>query len=300
MTPAGFRQAFRVALDHLNAGALADADAACAVLRRAAPDDPAVLQLEATIALRHDRPEAAWQLVSRVLAMRPGHRPSVILAAQAARAMKRLDLVVPLLRQAIEQSEPAFLLCGALLDLGDPSFDAVFAWVADHHPGRAAEWQQLGVALQRASRPQAALQAFSLAAAADPALTGAHFGRGLLLRDAGRMQEAAAALQRCVALDPAAAAAWFALGLTRQDLGDEVGAAEAFSGALTRRPDFAEAAVNLGIALQRTGDMGAAMTAYRTAMRVRPDTFGRIAQAVTSARTGMLWLSMQALRTALA
>ena len=60
---------------------------------------------------------------------------------------------------------------------------------------------------------------------------------------------------------------------------------------MRERPSFAEAAVNLGIALQRLGHMPAALDAYSTAIRIRPDTFGRIAQAVTTARTGMLWLS---------
>jgi hypothetical protein len=45
--------------------------------------------------------------------------------------------------------------------------------------------------------------------------------------------------------------------------------------------------------------MPAAMDAYRSAVRSRPDSFGRIAQAVTAARTGMLWLDPAAFRRAL-
>jgi cytochrome c-type biogenesis protein CcmH/NrfG len=84
--------------------------------------------------------------------------------------------------------------------------------------------------------------------------------------------------------------------LTAQDLGDEAGAADAFSAALRTRENFAEAAVNLGIARQRLGDMAAALTAYRQAIRLRPETFSRIAQALTSASTGMLCLDVGALR----
>jgi cytochrome c-type biogenesis protein CcmH/NrfG len=57
-----------------------------------------------------------------------------------------------------------------------------------------------------------------------------------------------------------------------------------------------EAAVNLGIALQRLGDMDAAMGAYRSAIAIRPDSLGRIAQAVTADRTGMLYLDLGAFR----
>lgn len=130
-------------------------------------------------------------------------------------------------------------------------------------------------------------------------LADAEFGRGLLLREAGRMTEARTALLRAVTLDPTAAGAWFALGLTHQGLEDEPAAAIAFQAALRERPGFAEAAVNLGIALQRLGDMQAAIEAYRHAIRIRPDTFGRVAQAVTAARTGMLWLDLAAFRRAL-
>jgi cytochrome c-type biogenesis protein CcmH/NrfG len=110
---------------------------------------------------------------------------------------------------------------------------------------------------------------------------------------------ARAALQQAVTLNPTASGAWFALGLTCQDLHDETKAVTAYQAALRHRPDFAEAAVNLGIALQRQGDMPAAIDAYRSAIRIRPDSFGRIAQAVTAARTGMLWLDPAAFRRAL-
>jgi tetratricopeptide (TPR) repeat protein len=299
-----FEQTLRGALACLNAGDVARATEACTALRQAAPEDPAVLQLHATIAMRTGQPAEAWGSIRRALAVRPGHVPSLILAGHAALEAGLPGQAVPQLREAIARApdhpQPAFLLCRALLVLGDPSLDAALAWTADKHPSRAAEWQQLGVALQRAHRQAAALAAFTRAAAADPKLAAARFGRGLLLRDAGRMQAASSELEDAVALDPAASGAWFALGLTRQDLNDEAGAAAAFQAALAIRADFAEAAVNLGIALQRLGDITAAMDAYRTAVRIRPDTFGRIAQALTSARTGMLWLSPAALRRALA
>ena len=291
-------------MTHLNAGALEQAAGVCEELRQAAPDDPAVLQLHATIALRTGKPNDAWHSIRRCLAMRPGHVPSLILGGRVAREAGIPDQAVPLLREAVarapDQAEPGFLLCRALLDLNDPSLDAAFAWVAAKHPLQAGEWLRLGIALQRAQRPASALAAFTLAAAADPTLSGAPFGRGLLLREAGRMGEAKAALDQAVAIDPAASAAWFALGLTCQDLSDEAAAARAFAAALAQRADFAEAAVNLGIALQRLGKMPAAIEAYRTAVRIRPDTLGRIAQAVTAAGTGMLWLSPAAFRAALA
>jgi tetratricopeptide (TPR) repeat protein len=291
-----FEQAFRAALAHANAGDLAAAAAACTLLRSERPHDPAVLQLAATIAYRLGRLPEARDTIRLSLARRPGHVPSLLLAARLAEPS---DQAEPLLRQAIAASpelpEPAFLLCHTLLGLGDASIAGALAWAGQRHPGHAAEWQKLGIALQRARHPAAGL-AFARAAAAEPASAEAQFGLGLSARDAGRMQEAATALYRAVALDPCNSAAWFALGLTCQDLNDEAGAAMAYRAALREKPDFAEAAVNLGIACQRLGNMPGAIAAYRSAIRIRPDSFGRIAQAVTSASTGMLCLDPAAFR----
>jgi tetratricopeptide (TPR) repeat protein len=297
-----FEQRFRIALAHVNEGNLDAAVAACAELRHARPDDPAVLQLHATLALRTGNPHEALDSIQRSLTVRPGHVPSLVLAARAAVAAGVPDQAVSPLREVVacapDLAEPAFLLCRTLLDLGDKSFDAMLDLAAARYRTHAADWQQLGLALQRARRPIAALAAFTRAAAADPTLADAQFGRGLVLRDTGRMTEAQTALRQAVELDPTASGAWFALGLTCQDLQDEAGAAAAYQAALRARPGFAEAAVNLGIAFQRLGDMEAAIDAFRSAVRIRPDTFGRIAQAMTTARTGMLWLDVGAFRRA--
>jgi tetratricopeptide (TPR) repeat protein len=298
-----FEQQFRSALALVNAGTIDQAAAACARLRRDRPDDPAVLQLHATIALRTGRPGDALDSIRRSLALRPGHVPSLILAGQAARANDTPAAAVAPLREAVarapDRAEAAFLLCRTLLDLDDPDLGVVLEQTTQRHAGQAAEWQQLGVALRRAGKAGSALAAFTRAAAADPGLAAAAFGIGLLLREAGRIGEARIALERAVALEPTSSGAWFALGLTYQDIGDDPRAAAAFQAALRERPEFAEAAVNLGIALQQQGRMDDAIEAYRTAVRIRGDTIGRIAQAVTAARTGMLWLDLGAFRRTL-
>jgi tetratricopeptide (TPR) repeat protein len=294
---------FREALARLNAGDLDGAGKACEALRRIAPDDAAVLQLHATVALRAGKPADALGSIRRSLVLRPGHVPSLLIAARAARGAGVAQQALAPLREALarapDHAEAAFLLCQTLLDLGDPSLDRAVEQAAARHPDNAPAWQQMGLAFQRAQRPEAALAAFTRASEADPMLADAHFGRGLALRDVGRMEDARLALQRATELEPAAAGAWFALGLTCQDLLDEAAAASAFQAALDARPGFAEAAVNLGICLQRLGDMDAAIEAFRRAIRIRPDTLGRIAQAVTAARTGMLWLDPAAFRRAL-
>jgi len=94
--------------------------------------------------------------------------------------------------------------------------------------------------------------------------------------------------------------AWFQLSLQRQDDGDLQGAAQALREVLALMPGRAEAAVNLGIVLQEDGRMDEAMQAYGHAYRLRADTFGRIAHALATAKTGRLWLRLDDLRAALA
>ena len=65
-------------------------------------------------------------------------------------------------------------------------------------------------------------------------------------------------------------------------------------------PELAEAHVNLGICLQQTGDIAAAKASFGSAMRLRSDTFGRIAQALSAAPRGELWLDSERLRQSLA
>jgi cytochrome c-type biogenesis protein CcmH/NrfG len=98
---------------------------------------------------------------------------------------------------------------------------------------------------------------------------------------------------------PGAARGWFALGIVEQDQRNFSAAAAAYEQTLENEPTMAEAAVNLGICQQEVGDLEAAKSAYRRAMRIRPDTFGRIAQALTMAPRGELWLDLRALRASL-
>lgn len=115
----------------------------------------------------------------------------------------------------------------------------------------------------------------------------------------GDLDNAAATLQMAVAQAPDFAEAWFHLGLVIQDLGRPGDAADAYRAALRAQPRMCEAALNLGVSLQDTGAIEPAMDAYARAVRIRPAIFNRVAQALTSAPTGRLWLDLSALRRAL-
>jgi tetratricopeptide (TPR) repeat protein len=159
-----------------------------------------------------------------------------------------------------------------------------------------ADNAQLGAVLQTINRPREAIAAFRRALEAAPDLAEARAALGSCLRQTGELQLARAELERATTLRPQDGRAWFALGLVCEDLRDTQGAIRAYRRSIEAMPDIPEAHVNLGLNLQNAGDLDAAMDCYRRAMRLRPDTFGRIAQALTSAKKGRLWLNPARLR----
>ncbi len=221
--------------------------------------------------------------------------------ARAARASGDGEAAVRALREAVrlapDAAGPLFGLCAALLDAGRPEAAAVLDSLLERFPAGEG-WGEIGAVLVRAGKREAALVCLTRAAAAvpRPALL---LQRSALLRELGRTAEAEAALDHAVALEPRAVRGWFLLGLCRQDRHDPRGAAAAYRKALAIDPALAEAAVNLGTALQDAGDLDGAKAAYARAVGLRPDTFGRVAQAVTAAPKGELWLDLGAFRRSL-
>jgi tetratricopeptide (TPR) repeat protein len=155
---------------------------------------------------------------------------------------------------------------------------------------------RLGAALQAINRPLEACIAFRRALGAAPDLVEARAALGACLRQVGELQAARVELERALTLRPEDGRAWFTLGLVCEDLGDHPSAIQAYRRSIEAQPDVPEVHVNLGLNLQNAGDLDAAMDSYRRAVRLRPDTFSRIAQALTSAKKGRLWLNSARLR----
>lgn len=232
-----------------------------------------------------------------------------------------------------DEPAPWFLLCRLLLLARDERAAALLPRL-ERFPSFAPGWEEIGTTLLSQSKPAAAHVAFARAIAHAPDRARAHLGRaaafeaerrhadaaaalaraealmpdawelayrrGLMLRECGALAEACEALERATAHPEASATAWHALGITCQDLDDAPAAVSAYRRALALRADFHEAALNLGAALQDAGDFDAALDAYAIAYRLAPESFGRIAQATTSSRTGRLFVDPERLRGLLA
>jgi tetratricopeptide (TPR) repeat protein len=305
-----------------------------------APDDPAAHQLVATVAWQRGDHVETLRWAQSCLALQARHAPALLLAGRAARAAGDPDRALQFFREAAqcapERADAAFMTCIALLERGDAKANDALHDLLRRFPHDAEGWYEIGMTLYRAGKFEAALVAFTRAAESvqDPRHD---IARAASLRALGRLGETAdvlrtarsrwpdntdIALQLALSLhklgDLAAARAeferilksnaasannanlWFAYGLVCQDAHDVPAAVMAYRRALELSPELAEAYVNLGICLQQTGDITAAKAMFGSAMRLRPDTFGRIAQALSAAPRGELWLDPERLRQSLA
>ena len=292
-------QAFAKALRALGAGATDEAAQIASALARRRPDDPAARQLMAAVALAKSDPVEAerWALAS--LAVRPDHSATLILAARAARARGDLPAAFERFARARElnpdRSEAAFGVAAILIQQNAPeaprSVSDLQRLFPDHGPG----WSEIGAQSEQAGKWELAADAYARAANSRPSAK-LHLRLGSALQSLGRRSEAVASYRKALELDPASAETWFKLGLALQDGRRPADAALAYRRALSLRPELAEAEANLGVALQELGDLAAAKEAYCRAIRLKPEAFGRIAQALTMAPTGELWMDLAALR----
>jgi tetratricopeptide (TPR) repeat protein len=287
------------ALKALADGADAKAAEMAEGLRRRWPEDASVHQLMAAVALRQSKPADAERWALSSLAARPKHFATLMLAALAARAQGHWQDALERYARAAEleptRSEATFAAAIATIMI-DPAnaADAVDA-LRRRFPDPSPAWAEIGGALERTARWELAAQAFALALKAQPSAK-LSLRLGAALQSLGRRGEAAAAYQTALQLDPSSAEAWFKLGLVFQDSRHSDRAEEAYRRALALRPDLAEAEANLGVVLQEQGDLPAAKQAYGRAINLMPSAFGRVAQALTTAPKGELWLDLAALR----
>jgi tetratricopeptide (TPR) repeat protein len=324
------------ALSALRAGNLLEAEEICDELHAFAPQEPAVHQLAATIAVQRGRFEEAMRWACSCLALRPDHSPALILAGRAARGAGDLGQSAVWFQRASDVSphrpEAAFLLCITLLEQRDASALALLERLLRDFPDYAAGWSEVGAMLRKVGQLAGAAVAYARAAkasnepwrqvrlgevlrslgrsgeavaafrgAVEMAPDRADFRMALAacLRESGEFQLARRELEHVVSIETGVSQHWFALGLVCEDLRDLAGAIFAYRRSTELDPTLPEAHVNLGLNLQKSGEFEAAMVAYRQAVRLRSDTFGRVAQALASARKGQIWLNLGRLRRSL-
>jgi len=121
----------------------------------------------------------------------------------------------------------------------------------------------------------------------------------VLCHERGDSGAASLHVERSLKARPAHVPTLIVAALVRQDVHDLAGAAQALQAVLQQQHDHVAARVNLGVVRLEQGRLEEALDEFGLAYALRPQAYGRIANALTSAPTGALWLDPQRLRATL-
>lgn len=232
---------FQSALEHHQAGRLAEAER---LYRQVLDHDPRnnhALYLLAILARQQGRGEVSLDLVKRAIAINPNvaeyhlHLGKLLMEQHAyAGAAEELYLALKL--------QPAVSEAEALL----------------------------GNALYMNRDLEGAIAAFNRFLSAQPNSPEILNNLGTALRETGRPGDAVAAYRKAVALRPDLFDVWQNLGHTLRQSGQPQPAADAYRNATRLKPDSAQTQYDLAAALKEAGDLDAATDAVRTALRLQP------------------------------
>lgn len=236
---ASIGEALLAALDHLEAGRLAEAESLC---RRILEADPA----------RAD----AWHLAG-------------LAAVRAGRMDQACNHFATAVHHAPDRNDLRLNHAAALARLGRPQVGALRLALA-LEPASGGLWLALAGATTREEGLAASVGPWRVLARLRSDEASIHCSLGIVLHECGRLSDAAAAYGEAARRDPLLDHAHFNRGNALRDLGDRPGAARAYRAASAIAPADAAAARNLGHLLLRV-DPQAAAAALRIAARAEPE-----------------------------
>jgi predicted O-linked N-acetylglucosamine transferase (SPINDLY family) len=275
MMPDTIADVLQQALDHHQAGRLAEAETLYRQVLAQVPDHPEALHRLGVLAGQCGQPDVAIDLISLAVALDPSVAVYHNDLGESYRRVGKLDLAIASFQRASELGPDIALVQN---NLGD-ALKAVGRHaeaIAAHQRALAlapddAEGQcRLGVELQRAGRTAEAIAAYRRAIDIQGDHAVAYRNLAVALNEAGRTAEGIEACRRAIALRGDDPLAYNNLGGMLQELGRFDEAIAACRRAIELKPDHAKAHNNLGAALQATGSTDRAITAFRQALALQP------------------------------
>jgi tetratricopeptide (TPR) repeat protein len=234
--------ALRLAIEHHNAGRLADAQACYERVLAGQPGEFVALHRLGALHYERGETDRAISYIRRAIDVRPEDAAAHGNLGAAYLALGQLDTA--------EES----LLCSLAL-----------------RPESDITCNILG-ALRRARDDIAgAATYFERALALNPRNAEAANNLGNLAKESGDLERAEAYYAQALALNPDFPDAYSNLGSVHQQRGDFAKAEQHFLRALALRPDSAEALNNLGGVRQDRGELDSAEECFRAALRLQPD-----------------------------
>ncbi|MGH6940580.1 tetratricopeptide repeat protein [Hypericibacter sp.] len=302
-------EGFAVASNHLFAGRMKQAEAACLELVKAYPNSSKAFQMFGDVLQRTGRAEAAIVPFQRALELTPNFADAQLGLGNALYQLARYDAATAAFRRALALRsgfvEASHNLASSLRAQGKLA-EAIlqFEKTRELKPDWAVVHCNLGHALQAAGKHEQAAQSFQRALELKPELMEALNNLGLVLVDLGKPEEAEACYRRAITMKPAyvvpynnlanllaaqgrrkEAVAYYEralriepsmpeihnnLGNAVKDLGQLDRAEACYRRSIELRPNFAAAHNNLGSVLQSKGKLEAARAAYRKALSIEP------------------------------
>jgi protein O-GlcNAc transferase len=269
-------QALKSAIQHHQAGRLAEAEALYRQILQQNPGHAEALHLLGVLAAQVGRGDVAVNLIRQAIALQPNYPEALTNLGKILRDQGKLDEAIAACRQAIALN-PNDL--GAYNKLGVTLWDqgqldaaiATFRQALIVKPDDPEAWCNLGVALRDQGQLDEAIAAHRQAIVLNPQMAEAHYNLGNELKDQGQLEEAIAAYRQAISLKPDLPDAHHNLGLALSDQGELDAAIAAFRHALTLKPNLPEAHSNLGVALGSKGQLEEAIAAFRKAIALKPN-----------------------------
>ncbi|HEY3900886.1 MAG TPA: tetratricopeptide repeat protein [Chthoniobacter sp.] len=270
-------QAFALALQHHQAGRLADAEALYRQILSAQPNHADSWHLLGVIAHAAGKRDLAVEWIRRAISLDPDNATAYYNLGNALKEQGRMDEAIAAFEQALAR-QPASAeahnnLGNSLHELG--RFDE-----AVHHCRRAIALKpdfvqahyNLGNALKDRGDFSEAIAAYRRSIALDSAFASGHNNLGIALAQQKQHDEAIAAFREAIRLDPAAHKAHNNLGLALVQLRRIDEAIASYRSALALTPDYFDAHVNLGLACREKGQYDNAVAHFQRALELDPNS----------------------------
>ena len=269
-------QAIDLAMQHHNAGHLAEAENLSNQILQADPKQPIALHLLGVIAHQVGKNDVAVDLISKALDVTPDYVEAYNNLGNAFNGMGKLEEAVASYQKALA-IKPKFAeahnnLGSTLGDLGN-SEEAIACYrkAIAIKPSYAEAHYNLARALDSLQRWGDAATSYQRAIAIKPDYAEAHFNLGNTLKDQDNLDEAVASYRKALAINPEYVKAHNNLGVTFQDLNKLDEALACYSRALAIQPDYAEAHNNFGNTLKELYQLDEAVARYRKVLAIKPD-----------------------------
>jgi predicted O-linked N-acetylglucosamine transferase (SPINDLY family) len=283
ITPDSAASLFASAVQHHQAGRLAEAEAHYRRALMAQPDHvDAAFNLG--VALRQvGRVDEAISAYRRAIDLKPGYPEAHYNLGNAFMAQGKFDEAIAAYAQALrikaDHAGAISNLAAAYSNLGTVLMDrkkcdesvAAFDQALRIKPDYAQAHYNLGNALKLQGKLDAAAASYAQALRINPRLAEACSNLGNTLTELGRLDEAIIAHRQAIAILPVSPDVHHNLGNTLKEHGKLDDAAAAYRHAIGLNPDYAEAHGNLGIVLMAQGRLDEAAASYRRAVALKPD-----------------------------